>query len=129
MPQEWPMMKRIIFAVAAATALSIGTPHSARSSGYLVPLNQAIAVSRYHMHGGGGMTLSVSGISNPDNCAGTDLVHIPSSLTGYKEMVASVMAAVAAGKRIGSWSSHCSILPFWGGGTTYPVVADLWVMD
>lgn len=122
-------MKRIIFAVAAATALSIGTPHTARSSGYLTSLSDAIVVSRYHMHGSGGMTLSVSGISNPANCGGTALVHIPSGLSGYKEMVASVMTAVATGKRIGLWSSHCSILPFWGGGTTYPIIADLWVMD
>lgn len=73
-------MKGMILALATATTLSIGTSHSARSSGYLTPLNDAIVVSRYHMHGGAGMTLSVSGISNPDNCGGTALVHIPSSV-------------------------------------------------
>lgn len=122
-------MKGMTFALATVTALSIGTPQAARSSGYLTSLSDAIVVSRYHMHGGGGMTLSVSGISNPDGCGGTALAHIPSSLSGYKEMVASVMAAVATGKRIGLWSSGCSLLPFWGGSTTYPIVNDLWVMD
>lgn len=122
-------MKKMILPVIAAIGASVGIPQAAQGSGYLTPYSEGISVTRYHMHGGGGMTVIVSGISNPDGCGGTTLVHIPSTLSGYKEMVAAVMTAIATGKKIGLWSTGCSLLPFWGGGITYPVVNDVWVMD
>jgi hypothetical protein len=127
--QKETKVKRMILAAIAAIGASVGSPQAAHSSGYLTPFTEGVSVSRYHMHGGGGMTITVSGISNPDGCGGTSLVHIPSTLSGYKEMVAAVMTAVATGKRIGLWSTGCSLLPFWGGSTTYPVVNDLWVIE
>lgn len=121
-------MKKSILAGLAAVAVTTGTP-SAQASGYLTSYSEGVFITRYHLHGGGGMTLFVSGIANPDGCSGTSLVHIPPSLPGYKEMVAAVVSAVAMGKRVGLWSTGCSLLPFWGGSATYPVVNDLWVMD
>ena len=115
--------------IAVLTMIVMFGSDVVHASGYLTAYSEGVAVVRYHIHGGGGMTLTVAGISNPDGCGGTTLVHIPPTLNGYKEMVAAALTAVAQGKRIGLWSTGCSLLPFWGGTTTYPVVNDLWVID
>jgi hypothetical protein len=106
-----------------------------RASGYLTPLRAGIEVTDYMVNNNtgsgniGGLTIWVSGISNPDGCTGTDKVHIKNSATGYKEMVAAVLSAVALGKKIGFHSSGCEGLPFWGGTLTYPMVSDLWIVN
>lgn len=120
-------MEKYLYLIVPMLIL-LGT-QGAHGSGYLVPLGQGITVQKYHMHGGGGMTLWVSGINNPDNCTGTDKVHIRGNLTGYNQMAAAVMAAYISGKKIGLWSTGCSVIPFWGGATTYPIINDLWVTD
>lgn len=71
-------MKKNLYLMVPMLIL-LGT-QGAQGSGYLVPLGQGITVQKYHMHGRGGMTLWVSGISNPDNCSGTDKVHIRADL-------------------------------------------------
>jgi hypothetical protein len=106
-----------------------------RASGYLTTLRTGIEVTDYMVNNNtgsgtsGGLTIWVSGISNPDGCTGTDKVHIKNSAPGYKEMVAAVLSAVALGKKIGFHSSGCEILPFWGGGVTYPMVSDIWIVN
>jgi hypothetical protein len=99
------------------------------ASGYLTALDQGVSVTRYLMHSGGGMTIWVSGIANPDGCGATDRVHLKGDLPGHDKMVAAVLAASASGKRVGFWSTGCEIIPFWGGTQTVPIVADLWVVD
>jgi hypothetical protein len=104
-------------------------------AGYLTALRTGIAVSEYMVNnntgsgGLGGLTIWVSGIDNPDGCTGTAMVHIKNSASGYKEMFAAVLTAVASGKKIGFHSSGCEQLPFWGGGTTYPIVTDIWIVN
>jgi hypothetical protein len=83
-------MKKSILVALVVVAFGSGTP-SAQASGYLTPYSEGVFITRYHLHGGGGMTITVSGIANPDGCGGNSLVHIPSSLVGYKEMVATVL--------------------------------------
>ena len=75
------------------------------------------------------MTLWVSGLDNPDGCGDTTLVHIKSTLDGYKEMAASAMMAYASGQKIGLWSTGCETLPFWGGTVTRPIIHTLWITD
>jgi hypothetical protein len=99
------------------------------ASGYLTTLDQGVSVTRYLMHSGGGMTIWVTGISNPDGCGGVDRVHLKGNLLGHDKMVAAVLAASASGKRVGFWSSGCELIPFWGGTQTVPIVADLWVVE
>jgi hypothetical protein len=67
------------------------------ASGYLTALDQGVSVTRYLMHSGGGMTIWVSGISNPDGCGGSDRVHLKGNLPGHDKMVAAVLAASASG--------------------------------
>lgn len=105
------------------------TVQTVQSSGYLTPLGQGITISKYFIHSGGGMTLWVSGISNPDNCGSANKVHLKGDLSGHDKMVAAVMAAYASGMKVGLWSSGCSSLPFWGGTVTYPIVSNLWVTN
>lgn len=98
-------------------------------AGYLTPLGTGVAIEKYHVHGGGGITLWVSGINNPDGCGDTHLVHVPPTLAGYKTMVAAAMEAHALNKKIGLHASSCATIPFWGGSVTYPIVTDVWVTD
>lgn len=99
------------------------------SSGYLTPYGTGITIAKYTMHNNGGMTLWVSGLNNPDNCGDTNLVHLKGDLPGHKQMVSAAMAAHAADKKIGLWSSGCSTIPFWGGTVTRPIIHTLWVTD
>ena len=66
---------------------------------------------------------------NPGSCDSTVLVRIPAALAGYKTMVAAVLQAHAAGKKIGLHAMTCSTIPFWGGSVTYPIIGNLWVTD
>lgn len=76
------------------------------------------------------MTVWVSGIDNPDDCARTDIVHLKGDLLGHDRMVAAVLAASTSGKKVGFHSSGCEIIPFWGGaGGSVPVVHNLWVVE
>jgi hypothetical protein len=99
------------------------------ASGYLTELGQGVSVNRYLIHSGGGMTIWVSGISNPDGCGGSDRVHLKGDLPGHDKMVAAVLAASTSGKKVGFWSSGCEVIPFWGGSQTIPIVSDLWVVE
>ena len=108
-------------------------PHPTCASGYLTGINSGVTVSGYMMNdgtggGGYGMTLFVSGISNPDNCGGTDKVYIPGSDPDFNGLAAAVMTAVASGEQVGFWSSGCALMPFWGGTVSYPVIVTLWVV-
>jgi hypothetical protein len=126
------IVPRYLSAAIAATGALMATVASA--SGYLTPLAQGITVNGYMMNnstGGAastGMTIWVSGISNPDSCGGTDKVFIPSSVANYSALVAAVISAFTAGQHIGFWSSGCDLMPFWGGTTTYPYVVTLWAV-
>jgi hypothetical protein len=105
------------------------------AAGYLTGLGTGVVITDYMINNNtgsgtlGGLTIWVPGINNPDGCTGTDKVHIKNSASGYKEMVAAVLSAVASGRKIGFHSSGCELLPFWGGATTYPIVTDLWVVN
>jgi len=116
-----------IFSKFIATILIV--PSLSFASGYLTPYGQGVTIQKYTMHGDGGMTLWVSGISNPDNCTDTNLVHIKSTMPGYNGMVSAAMAAYASGKKIGLWSNGCEVIPFWGGSATKPIIHTLWVTD
>jgi hypothetical protein len=129
------MIKRLFASlITSVLALTVLT-REGQAAGYLTALRTGVAVTDYMVNNNtgpgtvGGLTIWVSGISNPDGCTGTDKVHIKNSANGYKEMVAAVMSAVAQGKKIGFHSSGCELLPFWGGTTTYPIVSDLWIVD
>lgn len=121
-----------------ACLLTIAAVHSktASASGYLTVLNQGVTISGYMMNndtdggafGHSGMTLFISGISNPDGCSGTDKVFIPSSVSNYNSLVAAVISAYASGQHVGFYSSGCGTMPFWYGSTTYPFVVTLWVI-
>jgi hypothetical protein len=129
-PTRCPWMLIVLGIVSLGAVLA----PQARAAGYLTPLQTGIPVTEYMVNnnigsGGGGITIWVSGISNPDGCTGLDKVHIKASAAGYKEMVAAVMSAVALGKKIGFYGLSCETLPFWGGSTTYPIVSDLWVVN
>src|SRR5215469_6063748 len=105
----------------------------AGASGYLTGINSGATVTGYMMNDGTGgsgygMTLFVSGISNPDGCGGTDKVYIPGTDPDFNGLAAAVMAAVASGEQIGFWSSGCAVMPFFGGTVTYPVIVTLWVV-
>jgi hypothetical protein len=105
------------------------SPSISFASGYLTPYGQGVIIQKYTMHGDGGMTLWVSGISNPDNCTDINLVHIKPTAPGYNGMISAAMAAYASGKKIGFWSNGCDVIPFWGGTATKPIVHTLWVTD
>jgi hypothetical protein len=109
--------------------VSLFATQGAHGSGYLTPYGTGVTIIKYHVHGEGGITLWVSGLSNPDGCGGTSLAYITHTLPGYKTMVAAAMMAHALGKKIGLYGSGCSGLPFWGAQTTYPDVIDVWVTD
>ncbi len=95
------------------------------ASGYLTPLGSGVTIQKFLMHGNGGMTLWVSGVTNPDNCGDTGLVHLKGDLPGHRNMVSAAMTAYAAGKKIGLWSAGCEFIPFWGGSTTRPIISTL----
>lgn len=128
-------MKRQFSLLSVSMLALLLMMQESRASGYLTPLREGIVVTDYMVNNNtgsgtlGGLTIWVSGISNPDGCASTDKVHIKNSAPGYKEMVAAVLSAVALGKKIGFHSSGCEGLPFWGGGLTYPMVSDLWIVN
>jgi hypothetical protein len=137
---ELAMKNRILFAIAAACTLDAWV-QSANAGGYLTPFRTGVEVSDYMINNnvgyGGthiGLTILLSSaasaaVSNPDSCGSTSLLHIKSSDPGYKEMVAAVMAAAAAGRKIGFHSKGCELLPFFGGTITYPIISDLWVVN
>ena len=118
-------MRRIAF-MAAIALMAVSGAHA---EGYLTPYGTGTSVLKYHVHAGGGLTLWVSGINNPDACGDASLVFIPPTLASYKTSVAAVMAAFAAGNKVGLYSSGCSTIPFWGGATTHPDVSDLWITN
>lgn len=118
-------MKRAVIIGVIALSLSFAV----RASGYLTDLSSGVSVTRYLMHSTGGMTIWVSGISNPDGCGGTDRVHLKGDLPGHDKMVAAVLAASASERKVGFWSSGCEVIHFWGGTQTVPIVADLWVVE
>jgi len=101
------------------------------SSGYLTNLGQGVTVQKVHAHGSGGITLWVDAtkLKNPDQCDRMDKVHIRSSLNGYNAMVTAVMTAYSTNKKIGMWSTGCSVIPFWGGTKTAPILRDVWITD
>lgn len=108
-------------------------PSLSGASGYLTGINSGATVTEYMMNNGTGgsgygMTLFVSGISNPDGCGGTDRVYIPGTDPNFNGLAAAVIAAVASGEQVGFWSSGCAVMPFWGGTVTYPVIITLWVI-
>lgn len=108
-------------------------PSLSAASGYLTGISSGVTVTGYMMNDGTGgsgygMTLFVSGISNPDGCGGTDKVYIPGTDPDFNGLAAAVMAAVASGEQVGFWSSGCALMPFWGGTVTYPVIVTLWVV-
>ena len=105
---------------------------SAHAKGYLNPLGTGIGIDKYQFLGSnGGMIvwLSEPVPQNPGNCNVTTKVHIKSSLTHFKEMAATVMAAHAQGKKVGYWSSGCGTNYFWGPNHTFPVIRDLWITN
>jgi hypothetical protein len=120
--------------MVSALALAV-LAQAVEAGGYLTPMRVGVTVTDYMVNNNvghptiGGLTIFVSGISNPDGCGGTDMVHIKNTAPGYKEMFAAVVAAVAQGKKIGFHASGCETLPFWGGSTTFPVITDLWVVN
>lgn len=120
--------------LSAAIAIAGGFMTTVSSaSGYLTLLAQGVSVNGYMMNNGvgsgsTGMTVWVSGISNPDSCGATTMVFIPSSVANYSALVAAVISAFAAGQRVGFWSSGCDLMPFFGGTTTYPYVVTLWAV-
>src|SRR5688572_13684616 len=124
----------ISIAFVLSVLASLFFPQQSGASGYLTSLGQGIEVTSYMINNGisgssnAGLTIWVSGISNPDSCGDTDKVHIKRSTTNYSEMVAAVISAIASGKKIGFYSLGCEVIPFWGGTTTYPIVSDLWVV-
>lgn len=103
--------------------------HPIWASGYLTPYGTGVKVNKITVHGGGGATLWVSGISNPDECGDTGLVHIKGDLPGQATMISTVLTAYSSGKKIGLWSNGCEVIPFWGGTTTRPLVHTLWITD
>jgi len=110
--------------------LAILFPVHSYAYGYLTPYGAGVTISKYHVHGEGGVTLWVAGsLMNPGACADISLVHIPPTLPGYKAMVAAVMEAYALNKKIGLHQTNCSTIPFWGGTITYPIIGNLWVTD
>lgn len=124
----------MLAAVTALTVVGVSLPRAVVAAGYLTPLGQGIEVTSYMVnngvHGGGsvGLTLWVSGISNPDSCGSIDKVHIKRTTVNYSEMVAAVISAITSGRKIGFHSTGCETIPFWGGTTTYPIVSDLWIV-
>lgn len=118
------MKKLIILAVAFFSSLTF-------ASGYLVHLGKGVEVLKVHAHSGGGLTIWVNSadLMNPDSCTRKDKVHIRSSLAGYDAMVTLIMTAYTSKKKIGLWSTGCSVIPFWGGSQTYPIVTDIWITE
>ncbi|WP_145985468.1 hypothetical protein [Marilutibacter maris] len=119
---------RVVGVGLACALLAFASVSSA--SGYLTPLNDGVVVKRYLMHGGGGMTVWVSGTDNPDDCARTDIVHLKGDLPGHDRMVAAVLAASTSGRKVGFYGSGCEIIPFWGdAGGSVAIVINLWVVE
>lgn len=108
------------------TVFSFG---NANAGGYLVPHSGGITIQKIHAHGSGGITLWVdaSQIQNPDGCQDRSKVHIRSSQAGYETMVSIALSAYLSGQKVGLWSPQCSVIPFWGGTTAYPIVSDIWI--
>jgi hypothetical protein len=134
--EKLAMKSRILFVITIVCTLGAWVP-SANAGGYLTAFGTGVTVTDYMINnnvGNGGsdigLTILLSAtVNNPDSCGSTALLHIKSSAPGYKEMVAAVMAAVAAGRRIGFHAKGCELLPFFGGTTTYPIISDLWVVN
>ena len=98
-------------------------------SGYLIPNGAGVKINKITMHGNGGATLWVSGLSNPDNCGDVKLAHLKGDLPGHSNMVSTALTAYASGKKIGLWSTGCEIIPFWGGTVTRPIIHTLWITE
>ncbi|PHR54845.1 MAG: hypothetical protein COA47_14870 [Robiginitomaculum sp.] len=120
------IMKKILLVIL----ISILPAHAFAFSGYLTPLAEGVSINKYLLHRSGEMTIWVTNtsISNPDNCTNTDRVHIRASLAGSQNMIAAVMTAYASGQKVGFHSSGCSVIPFWGGTQTVPIISEIWVI-
>lgn len=119
-------MKRVlIFVLFVVFSVNVN------ASGYLTSLGgPGVKITSYFTHSGGGVTLKISGsVSNPDGCEATDRVHLKGDLAGHNNMVAAALAAFASGKSVGLWSTGCETIPFWGGTSRVPIVANLWVFE
>jgi hypothetical protein len=102
---------------------------SAFAAGYLTPYGTGVVIQKMTMHGNNGVTLWVAGITNPDSCGDSGLVHLKGDLPGHNLMVSAAMAAYHSGKKVGLWSTGCEIIPFWGGTVTRPIIHTLWITD
>jgi len=119
-------MKKLLFILVVALFSS-----TTMAQGYLVHLGKGVEILKVHAHSAGGLTVWVdsSKLMNPDSCTAVDKVHIQSSLAGYDAMVTMIMTAYTSKKKIGFWSTGCSVLPFWGGTRTYPIVTNIWITE
>lgn len=122
------MKNRLIKLTLVILALSVTT---SQAKGYLTSLNNPEAtITQVFTHGGGEVTLFVTGITqNPDGCDSTSLVHLDGSFPGHERMVAAALTAFTAGKKVGLYSSGCSVIPFWGGTQTRPIINNLWISN
>ena len=104
---------------------------TAQAQGYLTDLNTPNAtITKVFTHSNGGVTLFVSGVTpNSDQCGDYSKVHLKGDLAGHEQMVAAALTAFTAGKKVGLYSSGCSLIPFWGGSVTRPIIRDLWISN
>jgi hypothetical protein len=117
------------YLITISTALLLSFPLISNAKYFTNYLSEGVEITRVHNHSNGSVTLIISGdVDNLDQCAVTTR-HLKGDLDGHKQMVASVMLAFAAGKKIGLHASGCEIIPFWGasGGLT-PVINNLWLL-
>ena len=102
----------------------------AHAGGYVTGLySGGVKIKAYLVHNDGGMTIyQVQGVlKNPDACANGNLLYIPATAPGSKQMVSAVMAAVASGKSVGFYSQKCVSVPHWG--LTGLEIRNLWVFS
>jgi hypothetical protein len=115
--------------IGALLCLPLLSAQHAEAAGVLTPNGTGTRVLKYQAHGQGGLTVWVVGISNPDGCGSTTVVHIPYSLEGYNVLVSSVMSAHMLDKKIGIQGSGCTLIPALNSQSTYPVVSETWTVD
>ncbi|MBQ4836610.1 hypothetical protein [Pseudoalteromonas luteoviolacea] len=97
------MKKIFAFALLCAPFIS-----SANTGAFLI---KHIQVEHGHVYMWG------DGMQNPKNCDISGVVKLDKTKEGFDQMYSLALTAMASGKKIGFWASHCGATP-WGGKNT-----------
>jgi len=109
---------KLLLFIAIMFALFVASPaHASGSGGDRITLDSISA-------GGGHIYLWSSRYSNPDSCASSAVMVIPSNTPGLELQMSIAMTAIASGKPVSIWVDGCVGAPWFA---NIPKVVDLWL--